>query len=126
MNFAGTTAGLIQKLGNSLGSSDINFPSHPEFSRKYQLGGEDETAVRQLFHPEVLEFFESQGRGVSLEASGNRFILYRRQLSVSPKKIREFMAEGYQVFQMLKSAQDKCESVGEEKTDKEACTVVFE
>ena len=70
--------GLIQKLGNSLGSSDINFSSHPEFSGKYQLGGEDETAVRQLFHPEVLEFFESQGRGVSVEASGNRFILYRR------------------------------------------------
>ena len=49
-------------------SSDINFSSHLEFSRKYQLGGEDETAVRQLFHPEVLEFFESQGRGVSVEA----------------------------------------------------------
>lgn len=118
--------GLIQNVGNALGSPDINFSTHPEFSRKYQLDSENETAVRQLFQSELLDFFEKQRSSVSVEASGNRFILYRRQSLVSPKKLRGFMAEGFQIFQMLKSAQENSENVRRENKFKEECTVLFD
>ena len=49
---------MLIKLCEMLGLKDIDFDSHPQFSKDYLLKGADEAAVRRCFHPAVLTFFE--------------------------------------------------------------------
>jgi hypothetical protein len=60
---------VFHRLGSMLGYQDIDLKRHPEFSRNYLLRGADEEAVRDVFKPGVVEFFE-RGAGASAEASG--------------------------------------------------------
>ena len=60
--------GFLHRLVASLGLQDINFDTHPEFSRMYQLQGSDEESVRELFQPGVLEYFE-QHKGLCVEGN---------------------------------------------------------
>lgn len=69
---------LFHKIGQALGYKDIDFDSHPVFSKRFLLRGPDEATIREFFKPELLEFFESH-QGVSVEASGDRLIYYRAQ-----------------------------------------------
>ena len=41
------------------GFSDINFKKHPDFSKRFYLSGNDNSAIRNLFTPELIYFFES-------------------------------------------------------------------
>ncbi|MBU8913600.1 MAG: hypothetical protein KOO61_06210 [Spirochaetales bacterium] len=54
----------------------ITFDTHPEFSSRYHLVGEDEEAIRRLFGPEVLTFLESH-EGLRVRGNGSRLIVYR-------------------------------------------------
>ncbi len=50
---------LMDKLTNLISGDDINFDSHPTFSKNFILKGEDSNAVRKVFTPAVLAFFEA-------------------------------------------------------------------
>jgi MFS superfamily sulfate permease-like transporter len=41
------------------GFSDINFKKHPDFSKRFYLSGNDNSAIRNLFTSELIYFFES-------------------------------------------------------------------
>jgi hypothetical protein len=43
--------GFFRRLAQRLGTQDFDFEEDPEFSRAYQLQGDDERAVRALFTP---------------------------------------------------------------------------
>lgn len=58
------------KVNSAMGLKDINFDSHPEFSKLYQLKGENESAIRALLKPELLTFL-AQKKGWTLESEGN-------------------------------------------------------
>ena len=92
---------FFHKIGQALGYSDIDFETHPEFSRRYLLRGPDEAAIRDFFQPELLSFFESN-QGVSLEASGDRLIYYRARKRIKPEEVRAFMEEGFRVYGAVK------------------------
>jgi len=81
------------------GTRVIDFESHPEFSRQYQLRGGDETAIRQLFNPDVLEFFETHP-GLSVEAIDNQMIYYRRNTTVLPNDLAD------EIKDLLKEARE--------------------
>ena len=95
---------VMHKIGKALGFQDINFDSHPDFSKMYLLRGPEEDAVREFFTPELLAYFESQSK-ISLEVSGNTMVLYRSGRRSKPEKIRDFMEEGFALFQRLTSAE---------------------
>lgn len=92
--------GFFHKVGQAFGYADIDFPSHPIFSERFLLRGEDEEAVRILFSPDLLNLFESQP-GISVEGAGDRMIIYRKRRRRKPEDVRAFFEEGLPFFQLL-------------------------
>ena len=92
---------LFHRIGQAFGYQDIDFESHPVFSKRYLLRGPNEAAIRSLFNSHVLEFFEAT-QGVSLEAKDNRLIYYRSGKRIKPEEVRSFMEEGFCVFRLFK------------------------
>jgi hypothetical protein len=81
------------KLEEWLGRTDINFDTHPDFSKKYLLRGSEEIAIRRLFGARALEFFEGHP-GLSVEGDGNALIVYRARTLVRPDAMEPFIDEG--------------------------------
>jgi hypothetical protein len=91
----------FHKIGQAFGYKDIDVDSHPVFSKRYVLRGQNEAAIRDLFTPEILEFFESQ-KGVSIEAANDRLIYYRAGKRIKPENVRSLMEEGFRLYVLLK------------------------
>jgi hypothetical protein len=92
---------FLHKIGKVFGFDDVNFESHPLFSKAYLLRGANEEAIRDLFTPKLIEFFEANG-GISLEASKDGLIYYRAGKRIKPTDVRSFMEEGFRVYGILK------------------------
>ncbi len=90
------------KVGGMLGQQSIEFETHPAFSENYLLRGDDADAVRAVFTPPVLEYFE-QHLGCSAEGSDNRLLLYKATKRVPPAETTAFLEEGLQALSLLHS-----------------------
>lgn len=97
---------IWHKIGGWFGFRDIDFETHPTFSRQYLLRGNDEEAIRRLFAAEVLAFYEEQ-TGLSTEGSGDRLVVYRHARRVAPQDIRSLLEEGFKVLGVFRSAAEK-------------------
>ncbi|MFK7817573.1 MAG: hypothetical protein AB8G99_02545 [Planctomycetaceae bacterium] len=95
---------MFHKIGQAFGYKDIDFATHPRFSKQYLLRGPGEQQIRELFEPALLEFFEDQKKGVCVEAGHSRLIFYRAGKRLKPEQIRDFMTEGFGVYSMLKQS----------------------
>ena len=94
---------VFHKIGGAFGYKDIDFETHPIFSKSYLLRGDNEAAIRGLFNNKLLNFIQSQQK-ISIEGSGDQLIFYRHKNRVKPEKVESFMEEGFQVFdQFLRS-----------------------
>lgn len=91
---------LLHKLGSAFGYRDIDFDSSPEFSRRYLLRGEDETAIRALFGPSVLHALEQQP-GWAVEATGDWLIVYRPRKRARADDLPTFLEEGRAITRVL-------------------------
>lgn len=92
---------LFHKIGSVFGYQDIDFNTHPDFSRQYLLRGPDEEAVRKFFDPELLEFFEKR-EGISVEAMGNEFIYYAKNKKTAPKDIQASLQDAINLYGLIK------------------------
>jgi hypothetical protein len=95
--------GIFDRVGGLLGFQDIDFDSHPDFSKSFVLKGPNEERIRAFFQPPVLEFFETQA-GISVEGIGDSICLYRTGKTVSPEEIKDLLADTYRVFGCLVDA----------------------
>lgn len=94
--------GFWSRLGVSLfGRQDINFDTHPAFSKAFLLRGPDEAAVRGVFGEPVLAYFEGQA-GVSVEAAGGTLLFYRHAGRVDPADVRAFLTDGFAVLGLFR------------------------
>ena len=94
---------VFHKIGGAFGYKDIDFETHPIFSKSYLLRGDNEAAIRGLFNNKLLNFIQSQQK-ISIEGSGDQLIFYRHKNRVKPEEVESFMEEGFQVFdQFLRS-----------------------
>jgi hypothetical protein len=93
------------KIGEWFGYRDIDFDSHPRFSKSYVLRSEDDEGVRQYFAPHVLEYYE-ESPGVCTEASGGRLVYYRVSTKIAPTEVRTFMDEGFRVLALFRPPND--------------------
>jgi hypothetical protein len=93
---------FLHKIGSLFGFQDIDFDSHPRFSSRYLLRGSDEEAIRTLFKPKVLDWFEEHG-GLTIEAKRDLVVFYKSP-RISPTQIRNFMAEGFEVLKVFDDA----------------------
>ena len=80
---------LWDKIGSAFGNQDIDFPTHPDFSKRFLLRGEDETKIRALFTDKLLNFFNSQ-QNITVEGGGNQLILYRDEKRISPPILPDY------------------------------------
>ena len=94
---------MFHKIGQAFGYKDIDFDSNPVFSKRYILRGQNEAAIRDLFTPEILAFFDVQ-KGVSIEATNDRLIYYRASKRIKPEKVRSFMEEGFRIYVLFRQA----------------------
>ena len=83
---------FIHRIATRLGMKDIDFEASPEFSRSYLLRGADEAAVRAVFHPGLLMFFE-QHKGWCVEGEGEWLAVYHAVQVIPPAKLRGFLEE---------------------------------
>jgi hypothetical protein len=91
---------LDDKITCLLLGNDIDFPSHPEFSRKYLLYGQEERRVRDVFNSHVLAFFETT-EGWSVESEGDWVVLYKRDEQVECEDILSFLDEALGILGRL-------------------------
>ena len=88
---------MFDKLGGMIGLQDIDFDTHPMYSKMFVLKGSNETAIRQTFKPPILEFFQNK-KGISVEGDRGTIIIYRPGRFVKPDQIKDFLGEAYEVF----------------------------
>ena len=99
-HFTMRPASVWDRLGRVFGLQDIDFDSHPEFSKRFVLKGPDEEAIRKFFRPALLEFFEKK-QGVSVEADPGMMFFYRPNKRVKPEELKAMLAEAYEVFGIM-------------------------
>lgn len=91
---------MLHKIGSFLGYPDINFNSHPEFSKRYRLTGPDESAIRNCFTPDVLTFFETHG-GFCVEGMGSVFLYYKRGYTCQPQEWQKLINTAFRVYKQF-------------------------
>lgn len=100
-NFSLRPENVWHRMGTWLGQQDIDFDSHPTFSRSYLLRGSDEPAIRELFAPAVLDFYEEK-TGLSTEGAGHTLLYYRHAKKIGPDDVRSFMEDGFAVLSLYR------------------------
>jgi len=88
---------FFDKFGKVLGFQDIDFTSHPKFSKMFVLQGPDEQAVREFFTPSLLEFFETQEK-VNVEGGFGRVMIYVGRKMLPPEEAKDALAKAYEVY----------------------------
>jgi hypothetical protein len=86
---------IFDKIGDAITHTDIDFDSHPEFSRRYHLRAEDETRIRVLFSPTLVTYFEQipPDRKWAVEASGPSLIIYRHRWPAKAEEVSPLLDE---------------------------------
>ena len=87
---------VLYKVAALFGYRDINFTEHPEFSRRYLLRGTDQDAVRALFSPALVQFFENPihvDRRWAVEGAGNLLLVYRPEKRISGEALPQFLQD---------------------------------
>ncbi len=88
--------GFFDKFGKALGFQDIDFTSHPKFSKMFVLQGPNEEVVRKFFTPSLLEFFETQDN-VSVAGGFGRVMMYNGRKLLPPEEVKDALAKAYEV-----------------------------
>ena len=84
---------------------DFDFADHPTFSRRYILAGDDEAAVRRIFTPAVLAWFEA-ANPLWVECLGDAVAFYRWGVLVGPGECRARLDEALGLVRLLVSERD--------------------
>lgn len=96
--------GLLSRIGSGVfGMQDIDFDTHPDFSKMYVLKGDSEVQIRELFHEQLLSFFETQDKNLCVEGMGERLLVYRKRTKVKPNAVKEFLGEGFGLFREFRA-----------------------
>ncbi len=87
--------GFLDRIAEAFVHKDINFESHPVFSKRFVLKGEDEASIRSLFTPALLSAFEMlpPEKKWHIEASDRTLLVYHSNITVPPQDIRTFLDE---------------------------------
>lgn len=87
--------GIMGKIVDALSHKNMNFDSHPEVSRRYQVRSPQPERARELFTPALLSFLENldpKGNW-SLEGADETVIVFRANKRVKPEELRTFVEE---------------------------------
>jgi len=91
---------IFHKIGRIFKKKDIDFESYQQFSQRYFLTGEDETAIRRVFNDSLLSYFENH-LGLNVEANRHQMMFYRSAKLVQPAQMQGFLQQGYDIFNLI-------------------------
>lgn len=94
-------SGFFQKIAEKLGRKNIDFETRPEFSRRFNLRGSDESGIRRIFNDPLLALFEQQDK-LSCEATEDKLLIYRHNRRVRLEDLRAFMDTVNQIVDLLR------------------------
>jgi hypothetical protein len=97
---------IFDRIGDAFVHKDINFDSHPEFSRRYFLRSPDASATRKLFTPSLLTYLEQipADKKWHVEASATTLIVYRGGGPLKASDILPFLDEASAMARTILSA----------------------
>ncbi|WKN31045.1 STAS domain-containing protein [Porifericola rhodea] len=79
---------------------DIDFNEYKNFSKKFLVQGPDEKAIRKLFNPELIHFFE-KGEIYHLESNGNELLIFRHLRLTNPLEIAKMVSYSEKLVEKL-------------------------
>ena len=91
---------FFSRIGQALGSLDIDFPEDEPFSRDYVLRGQDEAAVRTLFTQALRSELASQ-QGQHLAGGGRVLFWWRNGSLPGPDGCNDFLSAGDRIRQLF-------------------------
>ncbi|MGE0555006.1 MAG: hypothetical protein AB7R55_16365 [Gemmatimonadales bacterium] len=77
---------------------EIPFPNRPSFSKRYRVTGDDEVAIRRLFHDGVLDRLERE-EPLELESAGDALLIHRDR--ITPAELPALVRGGVEVARLL-------------------------
>lgn len=91
--------GFWNRLAQRFGKQDFDFEGDEEFSRGYELQGDDETAVRALFTPARRAYLVAAGPDGTVQrhhlaGAGSRLLWWRTGRLPRPDQLDQFIADG--------------------------------
>ena len=90
--------GLLQKV---FAKMDIDFDSHPEFSKKYVLWGDDEAEIRNVLNEEFLTLYEEFEFTQSMEIGEGVVVFFDFINFYKPKEIPEKLKAYVRLINLL-------------------------
>jgi hypothetical protein len=88
-------------IGEMFGYKDIDFATHPVFSKNFKLTGQDEMPIRQIFHPQALSFFESQPK-IRVDGGGNYLFVYVHSQTLPPTQLNAFLGTALNIYNLFR------------------------
>jgi hypothetical protein len=80
----------------------LDLPAHPQFSKRYVVGGDDETAVRALWTDERIAFLERQ-QNLCVQGCDHQLLGFCNKKRISPHDVENFIEEGFDVYAQFHS-----------------------
>ena len=91
---------VFSRMGSLLGFKDIDFDSHPKFSKMFVLKGSEPMKIREFFTPALLDFFETQ-KGICMETMPGCIVFYWPGKRMKPDDMRDALGKAYEVFGLI-------------------------
>ena len=85
--------GFLQKIYGLAGFDDIEIENHPDFSNRFYLLGEDETAITNYFEDDLVHFFESNPY-YHIESNGDHLLIFDKERLASIREIKALLDFG--------------------------------
>jgi hypothetical protein len=79
-------------IGSAFGYNDVNFESHPYFSKRYRLSTNNEGAIRQVFNPQILSNLELLPT-INIDGGGQYLFIYELKKISPPEQFDSFINE---------------------------------
>jgi hypothetical protein len=82
------------------GFDDINFTHYPDFSKRFHLSGNNESAIKELFTPELIYFFESHPF-FHIESNGNTILIKGKDRLSSLQEVKMMLSFAEDLSRLL-------------------------
>ena len=92
--------GLLQLIYSLAGFKDISIENHPDFNRRFNLSGEDENAIRELFSDEMVLFLESHPY-YHIESNGSSLLILKNERLLSVQETKRMIYFGQQLHDLV-------------------------
>ncbi|MEK6478005.1 solute carrier family 23 protein [Catalinimonas sp. 4WD22] len=94
---------LLDRMTLIADQKDIDFDEYKNFSKKFLVQGPDESAIRHLFTPELVRFFE-RSEIYHLESIGKELLIFRHLRLTSPREIVKMVTYSEKLVEKLQEA----------------------